>query len=103
MDQKEERMKKFWKWMLSKDYARKDGRKKYFLVDFPGKYSISYVRYTPQMLIGYMLEYIREHEATYEQISNMSENDDSTLGIATWSIDCYEKLVSIIKEMDGEE
>lgn len=71
-------MKKFWEWMLKKEYARDEfgeyvlaGSKGYYMDDKP----------TKQMLIGYFVEYIIENdkenspwETVYDTYKEMSEN-----------------------------
>ena len=83
-------MKKFWKWMKDKSYA----------LDVK-----DLALFTQEMLIGYMLEYIRDHK--WWDDKNVQEILRGDIGMKLdILLDCrdqYSKLVSIIKEMDGEE
>jgi hypothetical protein len=87
-------VRKFWLWMSVKEYACV-GISGWALC-VPGQplaYPIN------QMLIGYMLEYIREapgHPAGYCYRARKVEK-------VVIGLNMYHELESIIKEMDGEE
>jgi hypothetical protein len=89
-------MKRFWQWMKEKEYGDSEDNKEY-LTYHCNKSQSTTIRATPQMLIGYMLEYIRNHKQNKPgYIMTQMEN-------AIFRDDPYQALESIIKEMDGEE
>jgi hypothetical protein len=88
-------MKRFWEWMKEKGYGKYDcGFVEYRIYNRPGRNCRMAIEPTPQMLIGYMLEYI---------IYKAGEKIKSEVEYAIRHNDRYKRLESIIKEMDGEE
>ena len=56
-------MNKFWKWMKIKEYSKyREDENKYYI-------NWDYDEFTKQMLIGYMIEYLIEHNELIIEIS----------------------------------
>jgi hypothetical protein len=88
-------MKKFWRWMCFKGYSIPDKYGEDKLKNRQeGHYFNEYISPSPLMLIGYMLEYVRDHESG-KQLSLAPED-------FVMSPQHYALLESIIKELDDE-
>jgi len=95
---------KFWNWMKEKKY----GELKYEehkIYDLPGGNMRMCVTPTPQMLVGYMLEYIRDHEWwNRSDIAEIIKCDMARdVGMIVFCRDQKAECERIVKEMDGEE
>jgi hypothetical protein len=102
-------MRRFWNWMKEKGHGEWRSMIKRGVI-----FDVSQLRImpTPQMTIGYMLEYIRDHEFWKEyqyseefRLHNTIKNIDwlNRLGLISECNNMYRELESIIKEMDSEE
>jgi hypothetical protein len=78
--------------MIEKGYGRNEGHGRELFDKPPHRLACDP---TPQMLIGYMLEYIHKSE--------WWRHKPNRIGYIIFWEDVYSELESIIKEMDGEE
>jgi hypothetical protein len=91
----------FWKWMEEKHGAlRDDDNLLNQLYDAYG----NPIYFTDQMLIGYMIEYIRDHEnmSMFNVIEGCNQNLFSKMCMTWQCKNIYQELEDIIKMIDKE-
>jgi hypothetical protein len=87
-------MDKFWKWMEDKLYCDEDGA----LFDKQDSTAFSP---TKNMLIGYMLEYIRDHKYWDESEQQPFPEYEMEFRMAVWGRNQYECFKEIIEKIDN--
>lgn len=68
-------MDKFWEWMRSWGYGENDKYDGEYVTYHHNKNQSTTIKATPQMLVGYKLEYIRDHATFWEGVGDDLADD----------------------------
>jgi hypothetical protein len=92
---------KFWKWMEEKGY----GKLSYEGGEYPLELifdSTTFIYASKQMLVGYMIQYIRDHKHWDEcEAQYYSMPYDMDFRMSVWGKDHYKCFSQVIKLIDG--
>jgi hypothetical protein len=91
---------KFWQWMEEKGY----GKLSYEGGEYPLELifdSTTFIYASKQMLVGYMIEYIRDHKYWDESPNQPYPPYEMDFRLAVWGKDHYQCFSEIINFIDG--